>query len=99
LNPNIIGVAAVNKNEESSERLYIYLLDSVSGTVLYHTVYAGVLVDSLHPVHMVLSENWITITFAGQGDAYLGTAKGYQVVVLELYESAVEDVRVERLDY
>ncbi|RKP24265.1 hypothetical protein SYNPS1DRAFT_29968 [Syncephalis pseudoplumigaleata] len=95
LNPNLIAVAAVHKHEARSERLYVYLLDSVSGTVLYHTVYAGVVVDALHPVHLVLSENWLVATFAGQGDAHLGTAKGYQAVVLELYESDMEDARVD----
>ncbi|KAI9596273.1 hypothetical protein BDF19DRAFT_421811 [Syncephalis fuscata] len=95
LNPNLIGIAAVKKDDATGDRLYVYLVDTVSGTILHQTFYNDVVVDALHPVHMVLSENWLVITYSGRGNGRTGVTKGYQAIVLELYESILEDVRVE----
>jgi hypothetical protein len=90
LNPNLLTIAYTT-NDHTMELL---ILDAVSGAVLYHTVHDDVIVDDQHSVHIVMSEHWIVYTFSMRGtDTNL---KGAVAVVLELYESAMPDDRVER---
>lgn len=87
LNPNIILVTAVNDEAHTAN---VYLLDSVSGAVLYSTVHQDV--DTTKPIVATLSENWFTYTFYSQFTKS-SPAQGYQMVVSELYESPLANDR------
>ncbi|KAF8853860.1 DUF1620-domain-containing protein [Acephala macrosclerotiorum] len=91
LNPNVVLATAVS--EESSSVIF-YLIDSVSGDVLYSTTHEGV--DTKQPITSALTENWfayslwsdIPITVAA-----LPASKGYQIVISELFESSIPNDR------
>lgn len=87
LNPNLILVTAVN---DAASTLSLYLLDSVSGAVVYSASHKDV--DTTQDIATALSENWFTYTFFS---AATGTtsAQGYQLVISELYESALPNDR------
>ncbi|KXG49689.1 protein of unknown function DUF1620 [Penicillium griseofulvum] len=82
LNPNLALVTAVNEQTHTAS---FYLLDGVSGKVLHATTQAGV--DSTQPIASVMSENWFAYSFWGDVTGSESSAKGYQLVVSELYES------------
>ncbi|KAF5557806.1 hypothetical protein FMEXI_544 [Fusarium mexicanum] len=86
LNPNTIVVAAI---DEAKSSLSIQLLDTVSGQVLAAQSYAGV--DATKPVSCAMAENWYTCTFFGRHTLEDGTKRsiqGYQIVIVDLYESS-----------
>ncbi|OQE39896.1 hypothetical protein PENCOP_c006G05706 [Penicillium coprophilum] len=82
LNPNLALVTAVNEQTNTAS---FYLLDGVSGKVLHATTHAGV--DSTQPIASVMSENWFAYSFWGDVAGDESSAKGYQLVISELYES------------
>ncbi|OQE24863.1 hypothetical protein PENFLA_c009G06445 [Penicillium flavigenum] len=82
LNPNLALVTAVNEQTHTAS---FYLLDGVSGKILHATTQAGV--DSTQPIASVMSENWFAYSFWGDVDGSESSAKGYQLVISELYES------------
>ncbi|KAJ5602610.1 hypothetical protein N7537_005566 [Penicillium hordei] len=82
LNPNLALVTAVNEQTHTAS---FYLLDGVSGKVLHAVTQAGV--DSKQPIPSVMSENWFAYSFWGDVDGSESFAKGYQLVISELYES------------
>ncbi|KAJ5507345.1 hypothetical protein N7527_009488 [Penicillium freii] len=82
LNPNLALVTAVNEQTHTAS---FYLLDGVSGKVLHAVTQAGV--DSTQPIASVMSENWFAYSFWGDVDGSESSAKGYQLVISELYES------------
>lgn len=91
LNPNIVLVTAVS--DEASTATF-YLLDSVSGDVLYSLTHEGV--DTTQPIASALTENWFTYSLwsdAISSTTALPSSKGYQIIVSELYESAVPNDR------
>ncbi len=56
LNPNLVGV--VTESADPSQPLVsVYLVDSVSGAIVYHTSHK----NAVGPVHMAHSENWIVV--------------------------------------
>ncbi|KAF5023459.1 hypothetical protein F66182_4504 [Fusarium sp. NRRL 66182] len=86
LNPNTLVVASINEAESS---LSVQLLDTVSGQVLASQSYAGV--DSTKPISCTMAENWYACTFFGQytlGDGTKRSIRGYQIVIVDLYESS-----------
>lgn len=83
LNGNAILVTAT---DEQSSILSMYLLDSVSGTVLAESRHTGV--DITRPIPVVISENWFCYSFTSNGES-----KGPQLVVSELYESPLPNDR------
>lgn len=87
LNQNLVLVTAVNEEEHTAS---FYLLDGVSGKVLYAATQAGV--DSTQPIVSAISENWFTYSFFGDAVSE-STAKGYQLVISELYESPIANDR------
>ncbi|KAJ5573708.1 uncharacterized protein N7459_008135 [Penicillium hispanicum] len=87
LNPNIAFVTAVNEKDHLAG---FYLLDGVSGKVLYATTQAGV--DTTQPISSVMSENWFAYSFFGDV-VDESSAKGYQLVISELYESPLPNDR------
>ncbi|KAJ5495334.1 hypothetical protein N7539_000450 [Penicillium diatomitis] len=87
LNPNLVLVTAVNEQEHIAG---FYLLDGVSGKVLHSVSRAGV--DPTQPITSAISENWFAYSFFGDA-LEESSAKGYQLVVSELYESPIVNDR------
>jgi len=86
LNPNTIVVAAI---DDAKSSLSVQLLDTVSGQVLAAQSYAGV--DATKPISCAMAENWYTCTFFGRYTLEDGTKRsiqGYQIVIVDLYESS-----------
>lgn len=89
LNQHLIVITTINPNLSTAT---VYLLDSVSGTILHTATHAGV--DTSQPIVTVVSENWVVYTYFGDDDmAASSAAKGYHLVVLELYESQFRNDR------
>ncbi|KAG0645192.1 ER membrane complex subunit 1 [Hyphodiscus hymeniophilus] len=91
LNPNIVLVTAVS---DISSTASFYLLDSVSGSILYTTTHTGV--DTAQPVTSALTENWFAYSLWSDvlsTSASMTAAKGYQILIFELYESAIPNDR------
>ncbi|KAH8590702.1 hypothetical protein B0O99DRAFT_520944 [Bisporella sp. PMI_857] len=91
LNPNLILVTAVSDKASSAS---FYLLDSVSGDILYTSSHEGV--DTTQPIASALTENWFTYSLWGDvlsATSSLPGSKGYQLVVSELFESAFPNDR------
>lgn len=87
LNSNLVLVTAVNAKEHTAG---FYLLDGVSGKVLHATTQAGV--DPSQPIASAMSENWFAYSFYGDV-VNESSAKGYQLVISELYESDIPNDR------
>lgn len=85
LNPNLALITAVGDNSAS-----FYLLDAISGTVLHATTQKNV--DTTQPIASAISENWFTYSFWGDIEDP-SDAKGYQLVISELYESSIPNDR------
>ena len=84
LSPNLVLLTAL-----SSDALTIYLVESVTGAVLYTSTHEGV--DSRVPVASVMSENWFAYSFLASHGAE--SARGHQLVITELYESDLSNDR------
>ncbi|KAJ5995077.1 hypothetical protein N7481_002054 [Penicillium waksmanii] len=87
LSTNLVLVTAVNEKEHVAG---FYLLDGVSGKVLHSATQAGV--DPTQPISSVMSENWFAYSFFGDAIGE-SSAKGYQLVISELYESSIANDR------
>ncbi|KAJ5176899.1 uncharacterized protein N7482_002776 [Penicillium canariense] len=87
LNPNLVLVTAVDEKDHTAG---FYLLDGVSGKVLYSTTQAGV--DPTQPIASAISENWFAYSFFGDV-VDESSSKGYQLVISELYESPLPNDR------
>ncbi|KAL1958659.1 hypothetical protein VTO42DRAFT_4002 [Malbranchea cinnamomea] len=85
LNPNNILVTAVGDSTVS-----FHLLDGVSGQVLHTMSHDGV--DISQPIASVVSENWFAYSFWADVTE-TSEAKGYQLVISELYESPIVNDR------
>ena len=90
LNQHLLVVTTVNPTLSTAS---VYLLDAVSGSILHSATHAGA--DTSQPIVATVSENWLVYTFFGDNDvvATPGAAKGYQLVVSELYESEFKNDR------
>lgn len=90
INPHLISIVTANPTGSTAS---VHLLDSVSGTVLYSTTHNGV--DTSKPIVSTVSENWIVYSYYGGDDNVLGeaAARGYHLVVSELFESEVKNDR------
>ena len=85
LSPNLALVTAVGERTVS-----FYLLDGVSGKVLHSSTQQGV--DTSQPIASAMSENWFAYSFWGDVSDP-SDAKGYQLVISELYESSIPNDR------
>lgn len=86
LNPNTIVLALM---DAVASTLTIQVVDTVTGQVVASQAYEGA--DPTKEVSCAMSENWYACSFFGQYNLDDGTrrlVKGYQLVVLDLYESA-----------
>jgi hypothetical protein len=91
LNPNIALVTAVSDEKMTAS---FYLVDTVSGELLYSTSHEGV--DTTQPITSALSENWFTYSLWGDvttKGSIPSASKGYQLVISEMYESDVPNDR------
>ena len=87
LNPNLVLVIAV---ADSNRRASIYLLDSASGQILNTATHYGV--DVTRPIPSTVSENWFAYSLTIDSTSS-STARGYQLVISELFESPLPDDR------
>jgi outer membrane protein assembly factor BamB len=91
LNPNTILVTTVT---EAASTAFFYLLDSVSGEILYSSTHDSV--DTTQPITSLLTENWLVYSLWGDlptNSTSSPAAKGYQLVVSELFESSLSNDR------
>ena len=93
LSPNVVLVATLNSKASSAS---VYLVDSISGQVLYSTSHGGI--DTSKGVEATFSENWFAYTL--HSDPVLAeeaqassTPKSTILVVSELYESSIPNDR------
>ena len=91
LNSNTVLVTTMRIDD--ADTASVYLLDSVSGAILYTATHHSV--DKSKPIVSLLCENWFVYTFfASENSASdVPTPKGYQIVVTELYESPFKNDR------
>lgn len=87
LNPNLVLVTAV---ADSTGVLSVYLLDGVSGALLWEASHEGV--DTTQTISGALSENWLTYSFT-LGSSFEVPSKGHQLVVAEFFESTLPNDR------
>jgi hypothetical protein len=87
LNPNLVLVTAVS---ESTRTASVYLLDSASGQLLHTMSHSDV--DTSRPIPSTLSENWFSYSLTVDSSSS-PEARGYQLVVSDLYESPLPDDR------
>ncbi|KAI9683302.1 MAG: hypothetical protein M1822_006167 [Bathelium mastoideum] len=87
LNLNLLLVLAAN---DAANRLAVYLLDSVSGDVVYDNTHDGV--DTARSLTSALSENWFTYSFSTIPSSKSPLA-GQELVIAELYESYLPNDR------
>ncbi|KAE8137335.1 hypothetical protein BDV38DRAFT_247087 [Aspergillus pseudotamarii] len=85
LNPNLVLATAVGDKSAT-----FYLLDAISGKVLHASTQNGV--DTTQPIASAISENWFAYSFWGDV-VNPSDAKGYQLVISELYESSIPNDR------
>ena len=87
LNPNVVLVTVANDVQHS---LSAHLIDGITGESLYSVTHEAV--DTSRPLASLLSENWFSYSFTlGSSDEL--PSRGYQLVIAEMYESAVPNVR------
>jgi hypothetical protein len=87
LNPNLVLVMAV---ADSKRRASAYLVDSASGQLLNTVAHYGI--DVTRPIPSTVSENWFSYSLTIDSNSST-TARGYQLVVSELFESPLPDDR------
>ncbi|KAF7502224.1 hypothetical protein GJ744_006429 [Endocarpon pusillum] len=85
LSPNLVLITSTKRDSFT-----IYLLDSITGTILYSATHQDA--DTSSPIPSVLSENWFTYSFFGTSDAK-SPSKCHQLVIVELYESPIPNDR------
>ena len=85
LNRHLSVITTVNPALSAAS---VYLVDAVSGSVLHSATHARV--DTSQPPVATVSENWVVYTYFGDdgsASAPNDAAKGYHLVVSDLYES------------
>jgi len=92
LNRHLLAITTVNPSLSTAS---VYLLDAVSGFILHSATHSGV--DTSQHIAVTVSENWLVYTYFGDDDVVAatsgGAAKGYHLVVSELYESEFKNDR------
>lgn len=80
LNPNLALLVTAHEAVKSAS---IYVLDTVSGAVIYSNTHKNV--DLSEPIASTLSENWFAYSFTAEASD--SSPKGHQLVSGELFES------------
>ncbi|KAI8612170.1 hypothetical protein BC830DRAFT_1067969 [Chytriomyces sp. MP71] len=70
LNPNLLALATLRETTTTST-VYLYLLDTVTGTLLHRAEYlgAGNAGEGLHSIHLVQLDNAVVLSFYNHGPA------------------------------
>lgn len=83
INKNLIAIITTDPSHSSAT---IYILESVSGIILYSAIHTGA--DTTKPITATMSENWLVYGYFGMEEVDgEPAAKGYHLVVSELFES------------
>ncbi|KAK9238031.1 hypothetical protein V1525DRAFT_450014 [Lipomyces kononenkoae] len=85
LNPHILAVAAV---DDATKSAALFLIDDVTGRLLYSSFHDDEVVDTAAGVKVVVGEHWVVYSYWSE----LAT-RGEKLVVLDLYESDIRNVR------
>ncbi|KAK9458744.1 uncharacterized protein V1516DRAFT_681857 [Lipomyces oligophaga] len=85
LNPHLLAISAVNEETLSAA---IFLIDDVSGRLLYSAFHNGEDIDVSAGVQLVVGEHWIVYSYWSDK-----IARGEKIVVLDLYESDLTNER------
>ena len=90
LNPNVVLVTAVSDEHSTAS---FYLLDTVSGDILYSITHEGI--DTKKPITSALTENWFAYSLWSDilPTAAQPTSKGYQLIISEMFESSIPNDR------
>ena len=87
LNPNVLVIAVTTPAKSS---LIVYLLDNVSGQIVYESKLHGV--DTSKSVETRIVENVVYWSYYSTGDSS-GQSRGTRITVAELYESPLKNDR------
>ena len=95
LNPHLSVVISAPSHPSSfpSGSCGLSVVDTVKGTVLYHI--ALPVVDGKCDIQVVLDENWLVYSYYDDGTE-VGSAKGYRIVSVEMYEGNGPDEKISR---
>jgi ER membrane protein complex subunit 1 len=85
LNPNLLVIAVTTPAKST---LTIYLLDNVSGQIVYESKLHGV--DTSKSIKTQIVENVVYWTYYSTGDSS-GQSRGTRITVAELYESPLKN--------
>ncbi|KAL4864106.1 hypothetical protein BDV12DRAFT_176603 [Aspergillus spectabilis] len=85
LTPNAALVTAVGQDSAT-----FYILDGVTGRILYTSTHKGV--DTAQPIASAMSENWFAYSFYAEASDP-SEPRGYQLVVSEMFESPLPNDR------
>ncbi|RPA94002.1 DUF1620-domain-containing protein [Choiromyces venosus 120613-1] len=89
INNNLLTVITTDQTHSSAS---IYILESVSGIILYSALHVGA--DTTKPITATMSENWLVYTYFGSEEVNKEpAAKGYHLVVSELFEHHLPNYR------
>jgi len=91
LNPNVVLVTAVSDEHSTAS---LYLIDTVSGDIVYSVSHDGV--DTTQPIASALTENWFAYSLWADvlpTTQALPASKGYQIFISEMYESDIPNDR------
>lgn len=80
LNPNMALLVTAHESTKSAS---VYVLDTVSGAIIYSNTHKNV--DLSAPIASTLSENWFAYSFTAESSDF--SPKGHQLVSGELFES------------
>lgn len=86
LDPNLALLATRN---DASKSANFYVLDTITGAVLYSDTHSGV--DLQAPISSIMSENWFAYSYTVEASE--GSPKGHYLFVGELFESLVANDR------
>ena len=96
LSKNLILVTAISAAASTAS---IYLLDSITGQILYTTTHSGV--DTSKPIPATFAENWFAYSLfsdpsrpvSASANNTLSLPKAHQLIITELYESSLVNDR------
>ncbi|OZJ01843.1 hypothetical protein BZG36_04944, partial [Bifiguratus adelaidae] len=94
LNPNMIGLATLNRQ---SKTLTISIIDLMTGSILHQITHQDV--GTEQPVHLTQSENWVVYHYWSDAAKDAKQGKGYVTVVVDFYESSNENERIAKSNF
>ena len=83
------NMALIMTTHENSQHLFVYLVDTISGNVLYSCSHEGI--DLTRPITSALSENWMVYSYTANHPKL--ESRGPLLVATDLYESSLPNDR------